>query len=162
VRAPPSSESVSASSSSVSKPSGAPKAESCALVRPAGDRPRSLCPCECDNDRPAFGVGCSGMENGKAPEPSLMDGDGVLSTPNPPKCKLLAPSRASRAALRCAAFSILKLPRFWVDQMPPPRPGTSFSLRGSTPKEGARGQGRSSSDDATASESGVSVRNVVW
>ena len=96
------------------------------------------------------------MEKGRAPEPSLAAGEGVLPARKAWWPGALTARRASRAALRCAAFSILKLPRF-CDQIPPPSPGTPFSFRGIMPKTGALGHGRSSSEEATASESGVAL-----
>lgn len=152
VNPPPSSDSESVSASSASKPSGS-------TVWSLLPKVTSRWPCECDIDRPAFGTGCMGMGNGRAPEASLAAGDGVPSALRPPRLPFEAARRASRAALRCAAFSILKLSRFWVDHMVPPRPETLFSLRGMLPNDFAVGHGRSSSDDTTASESGVARRN---
>ncbi len=149
--APPISDSDSVSASSASKPRGR-TVWSFELIG------TSRWPCECDIERPALGTGCIGIGNGSAPDASLAAGDGVPSALNPLRVRFGAARRASRAALRCAAFSILKLSRFWVDQMVPPRPGTLFSLRGRLPNDFAEGQGRSSSDEATASESGVARR----
>ena len=76
-----------------------------------------------------------------------------------------APMRASRAALRRACSPSLKDQRDWeVDQIPPPRPGTPFSFRGRLPKVVAIGHGLSSSDEATASESGVArlIVKIIW
>ena len=96
------------------------------------------------------------MAKGKefAPCSLLVAGDGVFA--GLADALLGAPIRASRAALRRACSPSLKDPRDWEeDQMPPPRPGTPFSFLGRLPNVVAIGHGLSSSDEATASESGV-------
>ena len=63
-----------------------------------------------------------------------------------------------RAVLGCAA-SDKKLGRLCgFDQMLPGSPDMPFSFIGSFPKDVEEGQGRSSSDEAKASESGVAFR----
>lgn len=101
------------------------------------------------------------MENGSefAPCSLLVAGDGVFADLADPLVG--APNRASRAALRRACSPSLKDPRDWLDdQMPPPKPGTPFSFLGRLPKVVAEGHGFSSSDEASASESGVARRIV--
>lgn len=95
------------------------------------------------------------MENGRAAEPSLADGEGELRR----RLGEVAggPRRASRIGFGTLLLILLMLPRFCA-HMPPPKPGTPFSLRGRLPKAEAAGHGLSSSDEATASESGVALR----
>ncbi|TKA60931.1 hypothetical protein B0A55_13610, partial [Friedmanniomyces simplex] len=102
--------------------------------------------------------GCNGIANGsEADAPSLAAGEGVLAILKALWAFSASPRRASRAAFLCAASDSLKLPRFCdeTDQIPPVSPGIPFSFLGRLPNDVDEGHGRSSSDEATASDSGV-------